>query len=272
MTPDHDQGAIVFGRGVVCEAFDSVEDSCRGGVAVSGPVEHGGVESRDVEELVGVALRFHDAVGVEADAVSRVKGNERFGAFLSGHDAEWEPADGVERSNGRTRYEPRGVMPRAGVAEFVSCGVEHAIESGDERAVDDGVVIDEFLVEVVEELAGMLGAAGEGTGQGVGNGHENGGGGAVPGDVCDEEPPAAVGEPEDVVVVAAGMRGGLVSSGEFEAWDIGELSGEERALDVADDLEFAIESAVGVGEFLAEDEVAGGAAEEVALPNDVGDV
>ena len=230
------------------------------------------VEAWDVEEFVGVVLGFDDPIGVKADAIARVERNGGLGTLLSGHDAQREAADGVKGGDGGAANESGRVVAGAGVAEFVAGGVEHAVEGGHERSVDDGVIVDEFLVEVVEELAGVLGAAREGAGDGVRDRHEDGGGSAVPGDVGDEESPAAVGEFEDVVVVAAGVGGGLVSSGEFEPRDLGELCGQERALDVADDLEFAVERAVGVGEFLPEDEVAGGSAEEVALPDDVGDV
>ena len=49
-----------------------------------------------------------------------------------------------------------------------------------------------------------------GVGDGVGDGHEDCGGGAVAGDVGDEDAPLAVGEWEEVVVIAAGACGASI--------------------------------------------------------------
>ncbi len=52
---------------------------------------------------------------------------------------------------------------------------------------------------------------------------------------------------------------------------MGSLQGQERALDVGDDLELAFDNTGGLSERAGQGEVAGGAPEEVAHPEDLGD-
>ena len=125
-------------------------------------------------------------------------------------------------------------------------------------------------MDVLQELARRLGRAGVAVGDGVGDGHHDGGGRAVAADVGDEEAPAVIGQGEEVVVVAAGPARGLVGGGEAEVRDGGDVRGQQRALDCGDGVELAFDEGEGFAKFFLEDEVAGGAAEQVAHPDAVG--
>ena len=111
-----------------------------------------------------------------------------------------------------------------------------------------------------------------GVGDAVGDGHHHRRGRAVAADVGDQDAPLAVGEREEVVVVAARPLRRLVVGGQVEGRDRREHLGQQRALDVGDDLQLALDEGGGPLQLLGEDQVVRRPAEEVARPDPFGEL
>ncbi len=124
----------------------------------------------------------------------------------------------------------------------------------------------------LSSVAGRVGGAGVGVGDAVRDGHHHRRGRAVAADVGDQEAPAAVGQREEVVVVAAGpLRGLVVRRPGRGSGSRGSLR-QERALEVGDDLQLALDDVVGRLELLGEHEVVRRPAEQAAQPDPLGEL
>ena len=106
--------------------------------------------------------------------------------------------------------------------------------------------------------------------QAVEDGHHDRGRRSVAAHIGDQEPPAALGKLEEVVVVAASPLRGLVMGSQLQARDLRQLPGQERPLDVGHDLELALDHLVGLLQLLAENQILRCAAEKAVDPEPLG--
>ncbi len=134
-----------------------------------------------------------------------------------------------------------------------------------------GVAAGKGLVDERQDLVRRRGFARGEVGDGVDDGHEHRGGGAVPGDVGDERAAEVVAQIKEVVVVAARAGAGLVVDGHVDRFERGRDAGQQGHLHVLHAAHLGVEGVEGFFQFARQDEVLGGAAEEDALEDKVGE-
>jgi hypothetical protein len=222
---------------VGAEQLDLVDDGGEDGLRrKSGASLERGDEAVFAELFLGLVEGFGDAVGVEGEEVARGE------LALDGRgmpvleEAE-DGCGGVEALDLAAAAEEDGTEVAAvGVAESAGGVVVVGEEDGGVGAV--GGVLEEETVDGLEEELRLV--AGEGVlaaEVGLEIGHQEGGGDALASDVTDDETEALVTEGEEVVVVAADVAGLDADAGVVEGVEWGKGLGEEAGLDLLGDLE-----------------------------------
>ena len=212
-----------------------------------------------------------DAVGVENDLITP---NQLHGGLHILNVIENPKRDRLrfiehEHRTIGAAFEPGRVMPGAGVSKRQIARVVDRVEGSDEVAVGR-VMGREPFVNIREQFAGLRNRARVGVRQGVHDRHQDRGRCAVPTDVGDQESPFAILEREDVVIIPARARRGLVVRRQIETGDLGQVLGQERALDVGDHLELRIDLLVREVPFAFEHEHVRGPPEEIGPPDRIG--
>ena len=141
-----------------------------------------------------------------------------------------------------------GQMAAVGVAEAAGGVVVVGEEDGGIGRV--GGVLEEEAVDGLEEELGFVAGEGELAAEvGLEIGHQESGGDALACDVADDEAETLVAEGEEVVVVAADVAGLDADAGVVEGIELGEGLGEETGLDLLGDLELLGGAALGLEAF-----------------------
>jgi len=216
---------------------------------------------------------FDDAVGVEDECVVMLEVEFEGGVPGVVEDAEGDGDGAVDGEDVAgvvvwCASEDGSVVSRVGVAERAAVGAEECADGGDEGVFD--AFAREVFVEVGEDAAwagfGVLWVCVE---DGLDHGDDDGGAGAVTGDVGDEDGEPAVVTIEEVEEVSAGLGGGEVTGGDVEPVWFGGAFGEEGLLDHGDALEFAGLLIDESFELSLVDEIFGHASDEVAAHKEV---
>jgi hypothetical protein len=111
-----------------------------------------------------------------------------------------------------------------------------------------------------------------GVGQAVGDRHQHGSGCAVPRDIGDQHSPAALGQLEEIVIVASRAPGGRIVGGELHGGDFRQGLRQQRPLDIRNDLELLIHRVVGGAQLLGQHQVVRGPPEQIAGQHLVGKI
>jgi hypothetical protein len=234
---------------VGAEQLDLVDDGGEDGLrGERGASLERGDETGFAELFLGLVEGFGDAVGVEGEDVAGGELALDGGGVPLLEEAE-DGCGGVEALDLAAAAEEDGTEVAAvGVAETAGGVVVVGEEESGVGAV--GGVLEEETVDGLEEELGLVAGEGELAAEvGLEIGHQESGGDALACNVADDEAKTLVAEGEEVVVVASDVAGLDADAGVVEGIERGKGLGEETGLDLLGDFELLGGAAFGLEAF-----------------------